>query len=359
MSGIIKCDPADLEGQEEARAIVFQHGIMCQVSLPRSRQLGRTFARSFKNASILIEAGSLYNGKEWEEQPIPYGAKPRLALLYINSEAIKTQSAEIDIGRSYADFCARLGLSKGGKAFYELKKQMNALAACKMSFGFVNPNGQAVTLKDVEPIDCFQAWMVKDDKQLALWPATLSLGPKYMASLLEHAVPLPFEAMAALRDSAMSLDLLSFFARRLHSLERPVRVPFVLFKEQFGQEYIGKNQKDDFRKEFLKAVKEVKEVYPRAIIEQVKGGLLLKPSAPLVNGTPYQQKLPFQTAPLVTAGSSNLKDATIEDFRAVCPRLDVYACKADFDAWLEGKEPPRDYQKAFIGFAKKWGKGKG
>ena len=81
--------PAELEEQEEAREIVFQHGIMCQVSLPRSRQQERTFERSFKNASILIEAGKIWDGLSWAEQPLPYGAKPRLALLYINAQAIK------------------------------------------------------------------------------------------------------------------------------------------------------------------------------------------------------------------------------------------------------------------------------
>jgi hypothetical protein len=92
--------PAELDAQEEAREIVFQHGIMCQVSLPRSRPQARTFERTFKNASIRIEAGSLWDGLKWQEQPIPYGAKPRLALLYINSQAIKTREPEIDIGRS-------------------------------------------------------------------------------------------------------------------------------------------------------------------------------------------------------------------------------------------------------------------
>ena len=63
--------PAELEEQEEAREIVFQHGIMCQVSLPRSRQQERTFERSFKNASILIEAGKIWDGLSWVEQPLP------------------------------------------------------------------------------------------------------------------------------------------------------------------------------------------------------------------------------------------------------------------------------------------------
>jgi hypothetical protein len=59
------------------------------------------------------------------------------------------------------------------------------------------------------------------------------------------------------------------------------------------------------------------------------------------------------------AEAKNLKPVTVERFRKLYPRLDPYACKADFDAWLdEGKEPPRHYDAAFLGFAKKWTKGK-
>lgn len=348
----------DLAEQEEAREIVFQHGIMCQVSLPRSRQQGRTFERSFKNASILIEAGKIWDGFSWVEQPLPYGAKPRLALLYINGQAIKTQSPEIDIGRSYADFCSKLGLSKGGRAFYELRKQMTALAAARMTFGFNQPTGVASTL-DVKPIKRFDAWIAKEEKQPSLWPAVLQLDEEYMKSLVEHAVPLPFDAISSLRDSALSLDLLAFFARRLHTLEKPVRVPFVLFKEQFGQEY--KDLKP-FKAKFLKAVKEVKETYTAAGIEQVTGGLVLKPSAPLVKRSAIQGFFPTirpEAKATVQFTPQNLTEKTIATFRHLCPRLDMYACKSDFDSWVLDKEPPKDYQKAFLGFAQKWGKGKG
>ncbi len=348
--------PAELDAQEEAREIVFQHGIMCQVSLPRSRPQARTFERTFKNASIRIEAGSLWDGLKWQEQPIPYGAKPRLALLYINSQAIKTREPEIDIGRSYAEFCERLGLSKGGTAFYELKRQMNALAACKMSFGFTQPNGMATTIPDIKPVARFDAWMAKDSRQPSLWPATLKLGHEYMESLLQHAVPLPFEAMTALKDSALSLDLLAFFARRLQSLDRPIRVPFVLFKEQFGQEY--KDLKP-FKAKFLKSMREVKEVYTAASIEQVTGGLLLKPSAPLVKKIGQQEFIPPPVQLPLAFTSQTLTEKTITAFRSLCPRLDMYACKADFDLWVQKKEAPKDYQKAFLGFAQKWATGKG
>ena len=112
-----KISPAELEEQEEAREIVFQHGIMCQVSLPRSRQQGRVFERSFKNASILIEAGKIWDGLSWAEQPLPYGAKPRLALLYINAQAIKTQSPEIDMGAVMLNSVPDWGFQRGERPF--------------------------------------------------------------------------------------------------------------------------------------------------------------------------------------------------------------------------------------------------
>lgn len=54
----------------------------------------------------------------------------------------------------------------------------------------------------------------------------------------------------------------------------------------------------------------------------------------------------------------HLKPETVERFRALWPRLDPYACQADFEAWLAGKTPPRGYDRAFLGFAAKWATGK-
>jgi hypothetical protein len=56
-----------------------------------------------------------------------------------------------------------------------------------------------------------------------------------------------------------------------------------------------------------------------------------------------------------------LKPATIAEFKQMYPRLDPYACKADFDAWVAGLVPekqPRYYDAAFKGFARKWIVGK-
>jgi hypothetical protein len=341
--------------QEESATIEYQHGILCQVGLPRKKQDSRVFERSFKNASLLVEAGKLWDGRKWVEQPLPSGPKPRLALIHINSEAVRTQSPQIEIGRSCAEFLRRIGLSgEGGRNYNLFKRQMMALAAARLTLGFTLKD-KAITV-DAKPIKEFQAWLSDNEDQPALWPGSLTLSQDYFDSLLEHAVPLDPRAIGALSHTALGLDWYSFLARRLRELERAVRIPFVSLQEQFGQEYKGKNAADDFQKELLKINKQVLAVYPDAKIERVTGGLILNPSHPPIRSTIKGQKAAKELPKPVQTGS--LTEEIIKQFRVFHPRLDPYACQADFDAWLKCKETPKNYERAFLGFAKKWGKGK-
>lgn len=342
--------------QDEAAEIEYQHGILCQVGLPRKMTEGRVFERSFKNASIRVRAGELWDGKKWVEQPLPYGPKPRLALIHFNTEAIRTQNPQIEIGRSCSEFLRRIGLpDQDGRTYSLFKRQMMALAATELSLGFTVQN-EAVTI-NARPIKEFRAWISNSDHQPGLWPGQLTLSKDYFDSLMTHAVPLDPRALGALSHSALALDVYAFLARRLHELEKAVRVPFVSLKDQFGQEYA---ELKDFKKKFLAAMKQVMAVYPEAKVQQVTGGLVLSPSRPPIKVTSQGRRIARETPePLpLTSPSVTLTERTTEQFREFYPRLDVYACKNDFDTWLDGKEQPRDYQKAFLGFAKKWGKGK-
>jgi hypothetical protein len=344
--------------QDDPLGIVYQHSLFCQVALPRSRPEGRVFERAYRNGSIRIHAGELWDGTRWIEQPLPAGPKPRLALIHINSEAVKTRSPYVDIGHSCAEFLRRLGLNdQSGNTYTLFKRQMKALAACRMTLGFTVGN-EAVTL-DAKPIEEFRAWMATEQNRLALWPTCLELSRKYLDSLLEHAVPLDTRAVSALAHSAMALDVYSFLARRLFALEKPVKVTWRQFHGQFGQEY---RDWRNFKQEFLPAVRAALVVYPSAKVEEVTGGLLLKPSLPPVHresvavshGLAGQVRARLPAPPPI----KDLAPATVERFRKLYPRIDPHACKDDFDAWLEAKEPPRHYDRAFLGFAKKWVKGK-
>jgi hypothetical protein len=82
------------------------------------------------------------------------------------------------------------------------------------------------------------------------------------------------------------MDIYTWLADRLHRIDgRPVVLHWTNLREQFGQEYQGKEPDKDFKKKFLPALQTVMAVYPEAKVKQVTGGLLLASSPPPV---PYR-----------------------------------------------------------------------
>src|SRR5262249_55725319 len=138
----------------------FLHTVMCQVGLPRRMTEARTFERQSGHVSILIESGKLFNRKEWVQYPLPYGTTPRLVMVHLNSEAIRTQSRRVEVGDSMRQFLQTLGMGDGGGprgGYTTVRKQIEALAACRLSIG-MQADGKVVTV-DAKPIKRFDAWL--------------------------------------------------------------------------------------------------------------------------------------------------------------------------------------------------------
>ena len=261
-------------------AVGYMHAVLSQVGLPRSKIEGRSFERVSGGAHLLIEAGKLWDGKRYVEQPMPYGPKPRVMMADLFTYALKHQSRTIDLGDSVTDYLHRLGWTSQGGAKGPLtmfRNQAKALAACRMTLG-VNYGGQAHTVSG-QPIKSFAAWLSDQGGQRTLWPASLELSADFWDSLKEFAVPLDMRAVHSLSGSALALDLYTALAHRLHRLRKPLLLRWASWKEQFGQEY---SDPRDFRQELRRQVKAVLAVYPTARVEQVTGGLMLYPSPPPV-----------------------------------------------------------------------------
>lgn len=264
----------------------FLHAVLCQVGLPRRRVTGTTFERLNGNVSLLVEAGKLWNGREWQPQPLPYGTRPRLALVHVSSEAVRTKSPVVEVGHSAREFLLHLEISTGGEEYANFSRQLRALAACRMSLGV------GIETLDTKPIKRFAAWASQSDKQRAMWPGTIELTREFYDSLAEYAVPLDPRALAALKHSALALDVYSWLSHRLHRVKGPngSKLSWGNLREQFGQEY---RDPKDFKREMTKALSSVVAVYPDARIERIPGGLTLLPSKPPVPKTSAQVALPF------------------------------------------------------------------
>jgi hypothetical protein len=248
---------------------------MCQVGLPRSRTDARTFERQNGHVSILLEAGRLYDGRDWVDQPLPYGTIPRLVMVYVSSEAKRTKQRRIEIGDSIRQFLTALGMqTSGGQrgGYTALRRQMEALAACRLTLG-MHAEGRVVTV-DAKPIKRFEAWLQQDGEQRTLWPGVLELSEDFFNTLTTHAVPLDYRALAALKHSSLALDIYTWLAHRLCRIRSPggVQLSWQNLRDQFGQEY---SSSKDFKREFRHALRQVSTVYPQARMSDVAGGIML------------------------------------------------------------------------------------
>lgn len=278
---IIDASARIMEAPPAGNDMAFNHGILCQVGLPRAKVEGSSFLRQSGDAWVHVQAGLLDEGAGPVQQPVPYGALPRLALAWVSTYAVRHKTPEIHIGESAAEFLRLMGKDDQGARYKTLRTQMHALAACRLQMGFKGRTYNA------ELVNHFDAWISnKDSNQRPLWPGTLRLHDSFYNILMESPVPLDNRALDALSGSSLALDIYCWLAHRLHRIEgRPLTLHWHSMRGQFAQEYTGKNAEKDFKKKFLIALRNVLMVYPDAKVKQVTGGLLLMPSPPPV---PYK-----------------------------------------------------------------------
>ena len=284
-----------MSSPDDARKFMaFNHAVLCQVGLPRAKVEGREFMRQSGAAWLNVQAGYLDEGEGPVLQPIPHGVMPRLGLAWVSTFAVRNKTREIPIGDSAAEFLRLMGMENDGRRYVTLRKQMHALAAARLQLGFKGRtyNGQ--------PVQQFDAWVSnKGAQQRALWPGVMILSEDYYTSLIESAVPLDERAIHALKGSALALDQYAWLAHRLHRIEgRSVMLHWKALREQFAQEYKGKDPDKNFKKEFLPTLKKVLAVYPQAKVKAVFGGLLLSSSPPPI---PHR-KLGRRVLPATLAG---------------------------------------------------------
>lgn len=259
--------------------MAFTHAVLCQVGLPRSKVNGDSFLRQSGSAWVNVQSGYLDEGNGPIQQPIPYGAMPRLALAWVSTYAKRNNTREVPIGNSAKEFLELLDQpTTGGPrgTYTTLRQQMHALAACRLQLGYKGRTYSG------QPVEQFDAWVInKNFQQKALWPGVIMLSDGYFKELITNGVPLDNRALIALKGSALALDVYTWLAHRLYRIDgRPVILHWKSLRDQFGQEYQGKEPDKSFKKEFLLALKKALIVYPKANVTQVTGGLLLKSSPP-------------------------------------------------------------------------------
>ena len=270
--------------EEDPNTIDFLHSVLCQAMLPyRDPGEGvREWERIQRSVSLRIEAGTILDpkSKHFVKVGLPYGEKPRLVLIHLSTEAVRTGSPIIDVGDSMTAYVKSLGIDPNGRNINTLKEQLTRLAAARVQLGVFQ--GEHALQVDTKFVKAFDIWFPKDERQRVLWPTTVRLSDEYFTSLKDHAVPLDHRAVAALAHSAMSLDLYCWLAQRLFRINdrKSVLVPWPALQDQFGSGFARLRK---FREKFLPMLRSVLAVYPDAQVEADGRGLMLRQSRPPVS----------------------------------------------------------------------------
>ena len=266
----------------DPESLAFQHSVLCQACLPyRNPGELREWERVNGGVRLKILAGEAFDSgrDEWVQLGLPFGVKPRLILIHLNTEAIRTGSPVVPVEDSLTAFVrGLLRYAPNGLEIRQFKDQLAALAASSIRIGFAKSNERATTI-NTQIVHGFDVWLPKNERQRVLWPAVLRLSHEYFESLKDHAVPLDERAVAALATSCMALDVYCWLAQRLHRVPsgRPLLVPWAALKSQFGWHY---DRMVDFRVRMRRALVEVRTQYPDARFELDHQGLLLRHSPP-------------------------------------------------------------------------------
>ena len=263
--------------------IDFLHTVQCQCGIPYKNPGDDVLEwdRKQGNASLRIEAGSAIdpNTGEFRRLGLPYGEKPRLVLIHLATEAVRSGNPVVDVEDSMTAFARSLGLETNGQQLRALKDQLARLAAATVRMGVIE-GGRAIQI-NTQFVGAFDLWFPEESTQRMLWPSTVRLSQEYFQSLGNHAVPLDQRAVAALASSAMALDIYAWLAQRLHRVPtgKPQFIAWANLHEQFGQ---GFARIRDFRRRFLQTLHQVHSAYPTARFDADDGGLTLSHSPPPV-----------------------------------------------------------------------------
>jgi hypothetical protein len=170
-----------------------------------------------------IKAGEYLDAQteQWKEVPLPFGPKARLVLVHINSEAIRTQSKEIEVENTLTAFVRRLqnGRDPNGDEIRKYNQQIISLSSANIRMAVIDDKASKTAYRiphgDIKISDWHEVWQSKDHRQKSFWTNTVHLTDEYFDTLIHHAVPLDPRAIAALSHSAMALDIYAWLSQRL------------------------------------------------------------------------------------------------------------------------------------------------
>jgi len=245
---------------------------MIYASLPHSEIDSAVFKRKSGNISITIMNDP--------DIGLPFGKIPRIITAFLCTEAKRTGSPSIELGRSQADFARKLGLNTGGGKrgdITRLKSQAVRLFTSHITL-MGTPDSQ-IHWRNVDLTkDGMLLWSPHDAHAKSDWESRLTLSEVFFQECMTHSVPIDLRVIHNLK-SPLGIDIYMWLTYRLNSIAYPTPISWEQLKWQFGANYANDDQGlRNFMVAFRTQLRRVMSVYPEARVSTDAKKLTLMPS---------------------------------------------------------------------------------
>jgi hypothetical protein len=273
----------------DARSVGFAARALVQATLPHSRLLGNEYVRRNGHYTLTMLSPSHIG--------LPYGVIPRLLLVWLTTEVVRTKSRTIVLGQSMAKFMSEVGLgnSTGGEfgTITRFKEQVMRLFATTISItrteqgrhhdvGFRIAD-ESLLFWEPDPgspsRENSNIVRISASKRV---PSVVRVSQPLFDEIIAHPIPIDLRAIRALKKSPMCIDLYCWLTYRASYATQPAIIPWDRLVEQFGANY---SKRSDFAIAFREALAKVKVVYPATKVDFVANGLLIAPGRPHIRRT--------------------------------------------------------------------------
>ena len=270
-----------VSASEADASLGFMARMMALCSLPRTNPGNRKeYKRVNGPFTLYMVAGG--------GNKLPFGNIPRLLLAWVSTEAVRTQSREISLGRSLSGFMRKLGMEdrsgspRGDRT--RLRNQMKRLFGCSVQLIYED---ERVTASMTSPVASRAEfwWNERKPDEPLLFNSKIRLGEDLFNEIISHPVPLDMNTLKALKRSTLGLDLYLWLVYRTFALKRPLRLTWRLLYSQFGtnpDKAHNKKTIQNFRVQVLRELKKIKLAWPELNYATAPGVLILLPSKPAI-----------------------------------------------------------------------------
>ncbi len=269
-------DALAIEAQDakEAGALGYMARALVQATLPHSKPDSHEFERRNGAFTLVMLAPSKIG--------LPYGVIPRLMMAWMTTEAVRTKQRELVLGESMSEFMGQLDmLPTGGRwgSITRLRDQSRRLFTTSVSCFFEGENAAGESGFRIADRHLLW-WDPQSPNQKSLFNSTVMLSERFYEEVRTSPVPIDMRAMKALKKSPLALDIYFWLTYRLSYLRQARVIPWAALQMQFGASYQTEGQgARDFKRAFIRELKKVVILYPKAKVSEDDNGLFLQPSA--------------------------------------------------------------------------------